>query len=757
MAMPLYFEPDDTLEDSDMLGYGDVIYDDGTRHFVPGDPEVAASLPRPPPMDAPQNDVGLPPGHQIDMATGTINTGVQDPNTGELIDPGLPSQASMGALGKIGAGLGKIADAQSAIMSGAPPPGQAPPASPAVDVLAAPVAPPPAAAAQQSHEDLGMGISMDGQLVPKGSPDDGMHVVERRGALPPDVAAQQSSQLANANNSALQAAMHARDMESQIMRSEQAKRAGVIAAEKEAQDAALKEQQAKQERLLIEQQTVTDSKIATDLVSAEGWGGSIMSILGAALLGAVGSDAGLRMIDNTIDRNMKKQLAIRDSRLNILAKQLGSTSQAMAGTKALIYKNLQEKAENLKELTKADVYDAHTPEIIAGINQKNVEAQQKHDTESLGKTIEKVTPPPKPADVQKYAEAAGAQSQAQIDAERAVRAIGGIYDPKTGRITNRDEILKNGIPGVGAWDTFIKDLGKLPFGIGSIPQAADNAITSKRGTEVRAALEGLVAAKASERNPGRAPTDADRDAARIELGLTTEEGVVNALERLMGNQGNVKARNVAAYGEAAAGTYDQRLQGQGVKPKSGTSPGESRPATPEDIQRELANPRASGPQANLGNSIDSYAKQEGLNPEAVKAVIGHESGGSASATNKLTGKHAGLIQFSEKYWPSVAKAAGHPEVSWEDMRKLTPEEQLPFVMAYFRDKGLSEHSDPGDYAMAAFMPAYLGKPDDFVLGEKGSSEMMGDVRSSKVWEQNPGLRGQDGRITVGSVRRSVGM
>jgi hypothetical protein len=52
------------------------------------------------------------------------------------------------------------------------------------------------------------------------------------------------------------------------------------------------------------------------------------------------------------------------------------------------------------------------------------------------------------------------------------------------------------------------------------------------------------------------------------------------------------------------------------------------------------------------------------------------------------------------------------------------------------------------------MPEFWQKPDDFVLGRKGSRESIGGLSMAKVWAQNPGLRDGD-VITVGSVRRSV--
>ena len=138
--------------------------------------------------------------------------------------------------------------------------------------------------------------------------------------------------------------------------------------------------------------------------------------------------------------------------------------------------------------------------------------------------------------------------------------------------------------------------------------------------------------------------------------------------------------------------------------------------------------------------VRRHAEQAGLNPDAVESMVAGESGGNPKALNPKSRKHAGLIQFSQKYWPGIARAAGQPDVSWQDMQSLSAEEQMPFVVAYFKRLGLGPDDGPEEYNLAGFMPAALRKPDTFVLGRKGSKEQLWGLSMHKVWEQNPGLR-----------------
>jgi hypothetical protein len=86
-----------------------------------------------------------------------------------------------------------------------------------------------------------------------------------------------------------------------------------VEAEKQQREQEIAEQQAKVERWNGERQQLADMDIETDLISARGPIGALFGVLGAALLGAVGSDAGLRMIDKSIDTHVRQQVNRRDT------------------------------------------------------------------------------------------------------------------------------------------------------------------------------------------------------------------------------------------------------------------------------------------------------------------------------------------------------------------------------------------------------------------------------------------------------------
>lgn len=249
------------------------------------------------------------------------------------------------------------------------------------------------------------------------------------------------------------------------------------------------------------------------------------------------------------------------------------------------------------------------------------------------------------------------------------------------------------------------------------------------------------------------------------------------------------ARNDASPAEADARRYSEELglRGANGQPLLGSNDERAdvtgSPISPEEVKarryaEELgvtdilpkAKPASPGPAAPSGapegkggwedavppqvsNALREQATAAGLNPDILAAIVSQESGWNPAEVNKKTGKHAGLIQFSEAGWKGVANAAGRPDVSWQEMRGMSAEEQVPFVVAYYKDKGLTPESTAGDYYKRTFMPGFAKEGDDFVLGERGSQEMKGDVRSGKVWDQNRGLDlDGDGRITNGEVR-----
>jgi hypothetical protein len=120
------------------------------------------------------------------------------------------------------------------------------------------------------------------------------------------------------------------------------------------------------------------------------------------------------------------------------------------------------------------------------------------------------------------------------------------------------------------------------------------------------------------------------------------------------------------------------------------------------------------------------------------------------------GSHGGLIGFDKGNWTAVAKAAGHPDVSFEEAMKLPDDQQLDYVFGYMKMHGLSEHSDPKDYALATALPWAIGKPPDTVVGEQGSKQKIGNLTAGQIWDANPAWRGPDGKITPASILHFYG-
>lgn len=134
-------------------------------------------------------------------------------------------------------------------------------------------------------------------------------------------------------------------------------------------------------------------------------------------------------------------------------------------------------------------------------------------------------------------------------------------------------------------------------------------------------------------------------------------------------------------------------------------------------------------------TLNSLAKEAGLAADKIRKIIGKESGGRADAENPSGA--TGLIQFM----PEIAKSLG---TSTEELKKMSPAEQLPFVIEYFKSRGVTEKHDQGDYYVAVAAPAFLGKPDSTEVYKRGTPE----------YDQNPSWDvNKDGVVTVGDLKR----
>jgi hypothetical protein len=137
-------------------------------------------------------------------------------------------------------------------------------------------------------------------------------------------------------------------------------------------------------------------------------------------------------------------------------------------------------------------------------------------------------------------------------------------------------------------------------------------------------------------------------------------------------------------------------------------------------------------------------------PGELAALMGFESSWTFSpGVKNPSGGATGLIQFM----PDTARRLG---TTTADLAKMTAFEQLDYVRKYLA--GMGKWRIPGDTYLMVFWPSGVGKPDDYLIGEKGNMTLVPGAQFSrnKVYEQNKGLDANgDGRITAGDVRRKV--
>lgn len=153
----------------------------------------------------------------------------------------------------------------------------------------------------------------------------------------------------------------------------------------------------------------------------------------------------------------------------------------------------------------------------------------------------------------------------------------------------------------------------------------------------------------------------------------------------------------------------------------------------------------------FARALVETARALSLDPSIIAGVMSNESGVRPDAVNP-NGGATGLIQFM----PATAAALG---VTTGMLRAMSGVQQMEYVRRYFAPHVQKIRPDvPGDYYMAVFMPAYVGKPESTVLGKKDSSEILPGTKLSlgKIYEQNKGLDvDKNGVLTVGDVTRKI--
>ena len=129
-----------------------------------------------------------------------------------------------------------------------------------------------------------------------------------------------------------------------------------------------------------------------------------------------------------------------------------------------------------------------------------------------------------------------------------------------------------------------------------------------------------------------------------------------------------------------------------------------------------------------------------LDPANVAACIEFETGGTwrTDSRNETT-KATGLINFM----PSTAKNLG---TTVDELRTMTFEQQLGYIVRYFQAIGISKLKRPVDYYAAVLWPAAIGTDDSYVVAKQGSA----------TYTDNAGLdRHKNGAITTADLRETI--
>lgn len=154
-----------------------------------------------------------------------------------------------------------------------------------------------------------------------------------------------------------------------------------------------------------------------------------------------------------------------------------------------------------------------------------------------------------------------------------------------------------------------------------------------------------------------------------------------------------------------------------------------------------------GPTApqSVRDAIIAAGVAKGYPASDVNKAVLRESGWHASAVACMGADHhpvaAGLMGMLHSILTKLGFDGGPDQFA-----SLTAEEQLPFCLKMIAGMPPSTLHLPGDFGLALFTPAYVGKPDSFIIYEVNTAG----------WEQNPGLRSAGGGpITAGTVRASA--
>lgn len=151
--------------------------------------------------------------------------------------------------------------------------------------------------------------------------------------------------------------------------------------------------------------------------------------------------------------------------------------------------------------------------------------------------------------------------------------------------------------------------------------------------------------------------------------------------------------------------------------------------------------------ADFQTKLKNIAQSLGVPVEHLLGIMKHESGLNPGEVNTDTGA-TGLIQFM----PKTAIKLGTTTAALKNMSAV---EQLDYVEKFYKPIA-GKAKDIGDLYMYTFVPAAVGKPDDFKLGIQNSSDKLFDLNRGELYDRNKGFdKDNKGYFTVGDVRKRI--
>lgn len=151
--------------------------------------------------------------------------------------------------------------------------------------------------------------------------------------------------------------------------------------------------------------------------------------------------------------------------------------------------------------------------------------------------------------------------------------------------------------------------------------------------------------------------------------------------------------------------------------------------------------------------LQQVANALGVETRVLLGIMKHETGNTLSPQAKAPGKHGavGLIQFI----PKTARELG---TSTEALAKMSATQQLDYVYRFYKNVGVKPGMDIGDMYMCTFMPAYVHKPVDTIIGKKNGGTLPGtDQNMHAIWVGNPAFSNEHKKpyFTIRDVKNRI--